>query len=142
MKILEKQWKSMKIHINRWKSMKIYVNLWKSMKINENQWKSMEIYEYLWKSMKIYENLCKSMNKSMRIYGNPWKSEQHALFERARNRTQFRAISSDYVTNIGLQIEATNTISVKIEFDLDFGAISISSNRQIFETQRGRRQRR
>ena len=56
--------------------------------------------------------------------------------------TQFRAISSDYVTNIGPQIEATNTISVNIEFDLDFGAISISLNRQIFESQRGRRQRR
>ena len=56
--------------------------------------------------------------------------------------TQFRTISSDYVTNIGLQMEATNTISVKIEFDLDFGTISISLNRQIFESQRGRRQRR
>ena len=56
--------------------------------------------------------------------------------------TRFRAISNDCVTNIGPKIEATNTISVNIEFDLDFGVLSNSFNRQIIESQRGRRQRR
>ena len=77
----------------------------------------------------------------MEIHENPSNTRYSNALE-IELETRFRAISSDYVTNIGLQIEATNTTSVKIEFDLDFGAMSISSTRQIFETLRGRRQRR
>ena len=42
--------------------------------------------------------------------------------------TRFRAILSNFVTNVGLQIKATSPISVKIAFDFDFGAISSSKS--------------
>ena len=61
----------------------------------------------------------------MEIHENPSNTRYSNALE-IELQTRFSAISIDYVTNIGLQIEATNTISVKIKFDLDFGAISNS----------------
>ena len=70
----------------------------------------------------------KSNNPPHSIPENVHPRTRYANAREIELEPRFRAILSNYETNIGLQIEATSTISVKIAFDLDFDAISSSKS--------------
>ena len=105
MKINGNQYKSVKINENQCKSLKIIENLWKSCKNIQNHWKSMKIHDGIqyqisrkskpnfpiqvllwilkwkllfWATCEAPDSSWQPQWKSLKIYGNHWKSQKLA----------------------------------------------------------------